>query len=121
MFHHMLHESDLGRLASLHVLQAGLDYIKKILRPKKVPIKPDAILEYLEGNQSIKITSWRSSVKLNLLSGYADSDWGNSSYQQSVIYTFSPSKRALLAWRGPLGTLTFRISQICRISQDKSG
>ena len=42
------------------------------------------LMEYLEGNPSFKITYRRSYGKTNLLSGYADSDWGNSSSRRST-------------------------------------
>jgi hypothetical protein len=47
------------------------------------------------GNPSFKITYRRSDGQTNLLSGYADSDWGNSSSRRStsgmlLLYTKSP-------------------------------
>ena len=114
------------------VVEGYAEYIKKALRPKKVPIAPNVILkpdprkqkfyrsfvaklqfaatrvrfdiafavsqlarfcasagsshwaalhhlmEYLAGAPSFKITYRRSKGSSNLLSGYADPDWGNS-------------------------------------------
>jgi hypothetical protein len=42
------------------------------------------LMEYLEGNASFKSTCRRSEDSPNLLSGYADSDWGNSHSRRST-------------------------------------
>jgi hypothetical protein len=42
------------------------------------------LMEYLESNPSFKITYQRGAENSNLLSGYADSDWGNSSSRRST-------------------------------------
>jgi hypothetical protein len=41
-------------------------------------------MEYLEGNPSVQITYQQSVENSNLLSGYADLEWGNSYSQLSM-------------------------------------
>ena len=145
------------------VLSEYTEYIKKSLRPKKVPISPGVVLhpdqvpavpdklkqkhyrsfvaklqfaatwirmnisftvsqlarfcasagtaqsaalhhlmEYLEGNPSFKITYRRSYGKTNLLSGYADSDWGNSSSRRSTSGMIMLYNKSPISWKSKM-------------------
>ncbi len=142
-------------------------YIKKVLRPKKVPISPGVILnpedvpelpdqrkqkyyrsfvaklqfaatwvcidieftvsqlarfcasagvlqwaalhhlmEYLEGNPSFKITYQRRDGQSNLLSGYADSDWGNSSSRRSTSGKLMLYNKLRISWKSKMQKTT---------------
>ena len=163
-----------GKTIKLHldcyIQQVLLDYneyIKKMLRPKKVPISPGVILdptdvpvlpdprkqkyyrsfvaklqfaatwvridiaytvsqlacfcasagasqwaalhhlmEYLEGNPSFKITYRRSEDSSNLLSGYADSDWGNSHSRRSTSGMLLLYNKSPISWKSKMQKTT---------------
>jgi hypothetical protein len=145
------------------VVEGYAEYIKKALRPKKVPIAPNVILkpedtpevpdpskqkfyrsfvaklqfaatwvrfdiafavsqlarfcasagskhwaalhhlmEYLAGTPSCKITYRRSKGRSNLLSGYADADWGNSCSRRSTSGTLMLYNKAPIMWKSKM-------------------
>ncbi len=60
-------------------------------------------MEYIEGLPSFKIT-YRRRIKHNqdLLSGYADSDWGNSSSRRSTSGNLMLYNQAPIMWRSKM-------------------
>ena len=83
-------------------------------------------MEYLEGNPSFKITYRRSYGKTNLLSGYADSDWGNSSSRRSLstaeaeYYSASTAATEVIYLRFLLDGLGFAQAQPTPIHENNS-
>ncbi len=63
-------------------------------------------MEYLEGNPSFKITYQRSYGKTNLLSGYADSDWGNSSSRRSTSGMIMLYNKSPISWKSKMQKTT---------------
>ncbi len=139
------------------------DYIKKSLRPKKIPISPGAafraedfpelpdptkqkyycsfvarlqfaatwirldisfavswleqfcasagsaqwaalhhLMEYLAGHPSFKIKYCRGTKLIDLLSGYADADWGNSSSRRSTSGMVMLYNKSLIMWKSKM-------------------
>jgi hypothetical protein len=65
------------------------------------------LMEYIEGLTSFKIT-YRRRIKHNqdLLSGYADSDWGNSSSRRSTSGNLMLYYQAPIMWRSKMQKTT---------------
>ena len=63
-------------------------------------------MEYLAGTPSFKITYRRSKGPSNLLSGYADTDWGNSCSLQSTSGTLMLYNKALIMWKSKMKKTT---------------
>ncbi len=57
------------------------------------------LMEYLEGNQSFKITYQQSKAILDLLFGYAYSDLGNNSSHQSTSGMLMLYNQSPLVWK----------------------
>ncbi len=56
-------------------------------------------MEYLEGFPSLKLTYLRHVGAIrDLLSGFADSDWGNSSSRKSTSGNFMLYNKAAIMW-----------------------
>jgi hypothetical protein len=64
------------------------------------------LMEYLEGNPSFKITYQRSDGQLNLLSGCADSDWGNSSSRRSTSGMLMLYNKSQISWKSKMQKTT---------------
>ena len=64
------------------------------------------LMEYLEGNPSFKITYRLSGGKSNLLSGYADSDWGNSSSRRSTSGMLMLYNKLPISWKSKMQKTT---------------
>jgi hypothetical protein len=64
-------------------------------------------MEYVEGLPSFKIT-YRRRIKHNqdLLSGYADLDWGNSSSRRSTSWNLMLYNQAPIMWRSKMQKTT---------------
>jgi hypothetical protein len=74
------------------------------------------LMEYLAGAPSFKITNRRSKGTSNLLSGYADEDWGNScSLLESTSGTLMLYNKAPIMWRSKMQKTT-ALSQRQRLS-----
>jgi hypothetical protein len=63
-------------------------------------------MEYLEGNPSFKITYRPSDGQSNLLSGYADSDWGNSSSRRSTFGMLMLYNKSPISWQSKMQKTT---------------
>jgi hypothetical protein len=63
-------------------------------------------MEYLEGNPSFKITYRQSDGQSNLLSGYADSDRGNSSSRRSTSGMLMLYNKPPISWKSKMQKTT---------------
>jgi hypothetical protein len=64
-------------------------------------------MEYLEGFSSLKLTyRRRKGVIHDLLSGYADSDWGNSSSRRSTSGNLMLYNNSPIMWRSKMQKTT---------------
>ena len=63
-------------------------------------------MEYLAGTPSFKITYRRSKGRSNLLSGYADADWGNSCSRRSTSGTLMLYNKAPIMWKSKMQKTT---------------
>ena len=64
------------------------------------------LMEYLEGHPSMKITYRRRNGISDGLSGYADSDWGNSSSRRSTSGNLFLYNGAPISWRSKMQKTT---------------
>jgi hypothetical protein len=63
-------------------------------------------MEYLEGFPSLKLTYRRRSGVDDGLSGFADSDWGNSSFRRSTSGNLCLYNRSPILWHSKMQKTT---------------
>jgi hypothetical protein len=64
------------------------------------------LMECLAGTLSFKITYRLSKGRSNLLSGYADADWGNSCSRRSTSGTLLLYNKATIMWKSKMRKTT---------------
>jgi hypothetical protein len=64
------------------------------------------LTEYLAGTPSFKVTYQRSKGRSNLLSGYADADWGNSCSRLSTSGTLMLYNKSQIMWKSKMQKTT---------------
>ena len=63
-------------------------------------------MEYLSNHLSFKITYCRGVKRVNLLSGYADADWGNSSSRRSTSGMVMLYNKSPIIWKSKMQKTT---------------